>query len=99
MAASLSFILLCVLLARGLLAQEPGRGISGIVLDRCSGPTDGDVRCYLSTSCRGGLSGDDVSSVAECCGGVGLSYCDRDGCGDCFSEFMFDCHLLAAVTF
>ena len=93
MAASLSFILLCVLLAKGLLAQGPDLGISDtnpprLVVGRCSGPTDGDVRCYLSTGCRGGLSGDDVSSVAECCGGVGLSYCDRDGCGDCYSEFV-----------
>ena len=53
----------------------------------CRGPTDGGLLCYLSTDCRGFLVNDGVTStVAECCAGVGLSYCNEDGCGNCFSE-------------
>lgn len=59
----------------------------------CPGPTESGVLCYLSTECRGGVvpgDGGTVSTVAECCGGArrGLSYCDEEGCENCFSELV-----------
>ena len=90
MAASLSSLLLCLLLAGGVLAQ-PGPPVTDPppqIRDGCAGPADdGQVICYTSTGCRGGRSDDPVSSAAECCSGRGLSYCDENGCADCFSEW------------
>ena len=91
MAASVNSLLLCLLLVGGVLAQTgPPILITDPppqIRDDCTGPTDdGQVICYTSTGCRGGRSDDPVSSAAECCSGRGLSYCDENGCADCFSE-------------
>ena len=82
-------LFLCALLSCKLvLAQSPETPIAA---EGCPAEVDG-VLCYLSTDCRGGLAVDGAdgavaaTSAAECCGGLGLSFCDSRGCENCFRE-------------
>lgn len=52
----------------------------------CPPQVDGVV-CFASTDCRGGVvESDAVASGGDCCANRGLSFCDEEGCSNCFSE-------------
>ena len=98
-------LLLCALLARATVAQSVGPPIRPIPplpdlpSEGCPRVTGEGLICFVSTDCRGGIAlrpdGDGglaaVSSAADCCGGLGLSFCDERGCDNCFSK----CNLYA----
>ena len=73
-------LLFYIILTRTVHAQGPNSACP-------TGGVDGFL-CYSSTDCRGGVVDGDgsLSSAADCCGGIGLSYCTTRGCQNCFSE-------------
>lgn len=73
-------LLFYITLTRTVHAQGPNSACP-------TGGVDGFL-CYSSTDCRGGVVDGDgsLSSAADCCGGIGLSYCITRGCQNCFSE-------------
>ena len=76
---------------RGDRPGPDGRADAGS--DRLSVSFDGIV-CFASTDCRGGVvESDAVESGGDCCANIGLSFCDGEGCRNCFRE----CSLVQGV--
>ena len=83
----LLFLLWIVGIARAQTGEPTQEAIG------CPSQVDGIV-CFASTDCRGGVvESDAVESGGDCCANIGLSFCDGEGCRNCFRE----CSLVQGV--
>lgn len=86
----LLFLLWIVGIARAQTGEPTQEAIG------CPSQVDG-IMCFASTDCRGGVVESDVlASGGDCCANIGLSFCDGEGCRNCFREWR-TCSLLRGV--